>query len=187
MQKLLVYNQVTLDGYFTGPNGDLSWAKENQDDAEFQDTVRNNAKGGGVLLFGRVTYDMMAGFWPTPQAHQMMPEVAKQMNDLPKVVFSRTMEKATWNNTRLVKGDIVAEVRRMKQAPGPGMVLMGSGTIVAQLATEQVIDEYQLVVFPIVLGKGRTMFEGVSRKLGMKLLSTRTFKNGIALLCYEPR
>ena len=187
MQKLIVFNQITLDGYFTGQNGDLSWAKENQDDAEFQAFTRDNAKGGGVLLFGRVTYEMMAGFWPTPQAAAMMPEVAKQMNNLPKVVFSRTMEKAEWNNTTLVKGDIAGEVRRMKQAPGPGMVIMGSGTIVAQLATEGVIDEFQLVVYPVVLGRGRTMFEGVSRKLGMRLLSSRTFKNGVEVLCYEPR
>ena len=187
MPKLTVFNQITLDGYFTGPNGDLSWAKENQDDAEFQEFTTGNAKGGGALLFGRVTYEMMAGFWPTSQAQQMMPEVARQMNSLPKVVFSRTMEKATWNNTRVVKGDIVAEIRRMKQAPGLDMVIMGSGSIVAQLAPEGVIDQYQLVVFPIVLGSGRTMFEGVRQKLGMKLISTRTFKNGIVFLSYDPR
>jgi dihydrofolate reductase len=186
MASLLVFNQITLDGYFTGPGGDLSWAKEHPADAEFQAFVAGNAKGGGVLLFGRITYDMMAGWWPTPQAIKSMPEVANQMNALPKVVFSRTMEKASWNNTRVVKADIVAEIRRMKQAPGPDMVLMGSGTIVAQLAAEGVIDEYQFVVFPIVLGKGRTMFEGVSRKLGMKLRSTRSFGNGIVLLNYIP-
>lgn len=187
MPKLTVFNQITLDGYFTGPNGDLSWAKENQDDAEFREFTTGNAKGGGVLLFGRVTYEMMAGFWPTPQALQMMPEVANQMNSLPKVVFSRTMEKAAWNNTRVVKGDIVAEIRRMKWEPGQDMVIMGSGTIVSQLAPEGVIDQYQLVVFPVVLGKGRTMFEGITQKLGLKLKSTRTFKSGIAFLTYDPR
>jgi dihydrofolate reductase len=187
MQQLIVFNQVSLDGYFTGQNGDLSWAKQNQDDPEFQEFVAGNAQGGGMLLFGRVTYDMMVSFWPTPQAREMAPEVAQQMNSLPKVVFSRKMEKATWNNTRLVKGDIAAEVRKMKEEDGPGMVLMGSGSIVSQLSTENVIDEYQLVVFPLVLGQGRSMFEGARRRLGMKLLRARTFtRSGIELLCYAP-
>ena len=186
MGQLMVFQQITLDGYFTGTSGDLSWAKQHPSDPEFMAWTAANAKSGGVLLFGRVTYDMMVNFWPTPQAMQMMPEVAKQMNDLPKVVFSRSMKKAEWNNTRVVSGDIVAEIRKMKQAPGPGMVIMGSGSIVAQLATENVIDAYQLVIFPIVLGKGRTMFEGVSRKLTMKLKDTRTFKNGVVVVDYQP-
>jgi len=185
MAELLVFQQITLDGYFTGANGDLSWTKQHPMDPEFMAWTAANAKGGGVLLFGRVTYDMMAGFWPTPQAMQMMPDVAKQMNDLPKVVFSRSMKKAEWNNTRLVSSDIVGEIRKMKQAPGPGMVIMGSGSIVAQLATERVIDRYQLVIFPIVLGTGRTMFEGVHRKLTMKLTGTRSFGNGVVVADYE--
>ena len=185
MGQLLVFQQITLDGYFTGPNGDLSWAKQHPPDPAFMAWTAANAKGGGVLLFGRVTYDMMVSFWPTPQAMQMMPEVAKQMNDLPKVVFSRTMKTAEWNNTRLISGDIVAEIRQMKQAPGPDMVIMGSGSIVAQLASENVIDRYQLVIFPIVLGKGRTMFDGVGRKLTLKLTDTRTFKNGVVVADYE--
>jgi dihydrofolate reductase len=119
-----------------------------------------------VLLFGRITYEMMAGFWTTPQAMQGMPEVAKQMNSLPKVVFSRTLQKPTWNNAKVADGDIAAEVRKMKAATGPGMVLMGSGSIVAQLAARDVIDAYQFVVFPVVLGKGRTMFEGGRSKTG---------------------
>jgi dihydrofolate reductase len=184
MAELLVFQQITLDGYFTGPNGDLSWAKQHPQDPEFMAWTAANAKGGGVLLFGRVTYDMMVSFWPTPQAIQMMPEVAKQMNELPKVVFSRSMKQAEWNNTRVVSGDIVSEIRKLKQGPGPDMVIMGSGTIVTRLAAEKVIDRYQLVIFPIVLGKGRTMFEGVSRKLTMRLTNTRSFANGVVVADY---
>jgi dihydrofolate reductase len=186
MPKLMVFNQITLDGYFTGPNGDLSWAKQHPPDDEFQAFTTGNAQGGGMLLFGRVTYDMMVSFWPTPQAHEMMPEVAKQMNSLPKVVISRSMKKAEWNNTRLITGDIVSEIRQLKQGSGPDMVIMGSGTIVAQLAAANVIDGYQLVVFPIVLGKGRTMFEGVDRKLTLKLTGNRSFKNGLVVLDLKP-
>lgn len=185
MQKLIVFNHVSLDGYFVDANGDMSWAKADPDDTEWNAFVAENAGGGGTLVFGRVTYDMMASFWPTPMAREMMPVVAERMNNLPKVVFSRTMAQAAWHNTKLVKGDIVAEVRRMKQTPGAGMVILGSGSIVAQLAQAGLIDEYQIVVNPIVIGNGRTMFAGVNTKMKLKLTNSRTFSNGKVLLGYE--
>ena len=184
MRRLSVFNQVSLDGYFTDSKGDMSWAHRN--DPEFNAWTEENAKGGGVLLFGRITYEMMASFWPTPAATQTMPVVAEQMNNLPKVVFSRTLDKASWQNTKLVKTGLVEEVRKMKKESGPGMVIMGSGTIVSQLTQAGLIDEFQLVVNPIVLGKGRTLFEGVKDKLNLKRTSTRTFGNGNTVLCYEP-
>ena len=184
MRKLMVFNSVTIDGYFTDKNGDMSWA--HKQDPEWNDFVANNAKSGGELLFGRVTYDLMVSFWPTPAAAQMFPDVAKGMNDAPKVVFSRTMDKASWNNTRLFKGDLENEVRKLKAEPGDQLVLMGSGQIVSQLAQAELIDEYQIVLNPIVLGQGRTMFDGVKNKLNLKLTNTRTFKNGNVLLTYEP-
>jgi dihydrofolate reductase len=184
MRKLAVFNSVTLDGYFTGRNGDLSWAKGGSDDAEWNSFVAENAKGGGVLVFGRVTYEMMSSYWPTPSAIRSNPAVAERMNALPKVVFSRTLEKAAWNNTRLVNGDPAAEMRTMKEESGEDMVILGSGSIVARLAQEGLIDEYQLVVTPVVLGEGRTMFEGVRRKLTLKLTRSRTFGNGRVFLSY---
>jgi dihydrofolate reductase len=102
-------------------------------------------------------------------------------------VFSRTQEKASWNNTKLVKTDPATEIRKMKQEPGPDMVIMGSGTIVSQVTQAHLIDEYQVVVIPIVLGQGRTMFEGIKERLPLKLTKTRTFGNGNVLLCHEPR
>jgi len=185
MGKLVVFNHVTLDGYFTDKNGDMSWAHVDDDDTEWNTFVEGNARGGGVLLFGRITYELMASYWPTPNAIQSYPIVAKQMNDRPKVVFSRTLDKAEWNNTKLVKTDMLAEVRKMKEL-GKDMVILGSGSIVSQLAQEGLIDEYQIVVNPIVLGKGRTMFDDIKKKLALKLTKTRTFGNGNVLLCYEP-
>jgi len=184
VRKLVVFNHMTLDGYFVDMNGDMSWA--HKDDAEWNAFAAENASGGGVLVFGRITYELMAGFWPTPFAIENMPIVAEGMNNLPKVVFSRTLEKASWNNTKLVKSDIAAEMRKMKKEPGEGMVILGSGSIVSQLAQEGLIDEYQIVVNPIVLGKGRTMFDGIKEKLTLKLNKTRVFGNGNVLLCYEP-
>jgi dihydrofolate reductase len=178
---------VSLDGYFVDAKGDMSWAKADHQDPEWNAFVSQNASGGGVLVFGRVTYDLMASFWPTPAAIQAMPAVAEGMNSMPKVVFSRKLDEASWNNTTVVKGDPAVEMRRMKQEPGQDMAILGSGTIVSQLAQAGLIDEYQVVVNPVVLGKGRTMFDGMNEKLTLKLTKSRAFANGNVLLCYQPQ
>ena len=184
MRRLIAFEQVSLDGFFVDASGDMQWA--HKQDPEWNAFTASNAKGGGVMLFGRVTYDLMESFWPTPAAMEMAPEVAKAMNDMQKVVFSRTLKQASWKNTTLVKDDIVAETRKMKLQPGPGMVILGSGSIVSQLAQAGLIDEYQVVVNPIVLGKGRTLFEGVQEKIALRRIKTRPFENGNVVLCYEP-
>ena len=178
MRKLHVFDMVSLDGFFTDEKSDMSWA--HQRDEEWNAFAGGNAGGNGVLLFGRVTYDMMAAFWPTPQAAQMLPDVAAGMNAMPKIVVSRTQ------NTTLLKGDLVSEITRLKQQPGADLVILGSGSIVSQLTEARLIDEYQIVVCPIVLGRGRTLFETVRRKVGLTLKKTRTFKNGNVVLWYEP-
>jgi dihydrofolate reductase len=184
MPKLVVYNSMSLDGYFTDANGDMSWAHKR--DPEWQAFVTENASSGGQLLFGRVTYDLMASFWPTPLAAQSNPVVVDRMNNLQKYVFSTTLDTASWNNTRLFKGDLTTEVRKLKQEPGPNIVIMGSGSVVAQLADAGLIDEYQIVLNPLVVGSGRTLFEGVKRRLPMKLARSRAFGNGNVVLFYEP-
>lgn len=184
MRKLVVFNSVTLDGYFSGVNGDLSWAKD-RPDPEWNAFVAENAKGGGVLVFGRITYELMKSYWPTPEARKNMPVVAERMNNLPKVVFSRTLDTASWNNTRLVKSNLAEEIRHMKEEAGEGMTIMGSGTIVSQLSQEGLIDEYQIVVTPVVLGEGRTMFDGIREKLNLKLTKSRAFGNGNVFLRYS--
>ena len=186
MRSLIVFNMVSLDGYFVDSKGDMSWAKNPAPDPEYQAFVEGNAQGGGVLLFGRVTYDLMASYWPTPLAMQNDPIVARRMNDLPKVVFSRGMAKASWSNTTLVKGDLADAVRRMKRESGPGMAILGSGSIVSQLAQEGLVDEFQIVVVPVVIGGGRTLFEGGTKRLGLKLTESRAFANGNVLLRYRP-
>ena len=186
MGKIVVFNSVSLDGYFTDSNGDVSFAHNNNQDAEWDSFVSNNARGGGMLLFGRITYELMADFWPTPFAVEKMSVVAERMNNLPKVVFSRTLNKALWNNTKLVKDDMIDEIRKMKKESVEDMAILGSGSIVSQLSQYGLIDVYQIVVIPVVLGKGRTMFEGITVKVPLKLTTTRTFSNGNVLLCYEP-
>lgn len=184
MRRLIVFNSVSLDGYFTDEKNDMSWAHKN--DPEWNEFAAENAGGGGTLLLGRVTYDLMKSFWPTEEAKNMMPEVAEGMNNLEKVVFSRALDKADWKNTRLVKRGLAEEVQKMKKDTGDDIVILGSGSIVSQLSEHRLIDEYQFVMCPIVLGKGRTMFEGMSEKLNLKRTNARTFENGNVVLSYEP-
>ena len=183
MRRLMVFNNVSLDGYIADEKGDMSWA--HKQDPEWLAFTSENASGQAELVFGRVTYDLMAGWWPTPLALQSMPDVARAMNGMPKVVFSRTLQKAAWQNTRVVKGDLAAEMRRMKAEPGPNMVIMGSGSIVSQLTDAGLIDEYQLVVHGIALGRGKSIFD-VREKTRLDLKKSRVFGNGNVVLWYEP-
>ncbi|HET9040883.1 MAG TPA: dihydrofolate reductase family protein [Gemmatimonadales bacterium] len=185
MRKLAVFNNITLDGYFSAANGDIGWAHGGGPDPEFDAFVAENASGGGQLLLGRKTYDLMAGYWPTDMAKRNAPAVAEHMNRLPKVVFSRTLDRAAWSNTEVVKGDIAAAVRGMKEQPGPDMAILGSGSIVTQLAQAGLIDEFQMVVNPVVLGGGRTMFDGLGSPMVLRLAGSRTFTHGKVFLRYE--
>jgi dihydrofolate reductase len=112
--------------------------------------------------------------------------VAEGMNNADKIVFSKTLKKAEWNNTRVVKDNIVEEVKKMKRMPGKDMTLMGSGSILTQFAEQGLIDEFQIRVDPIVLGDGTPIFKNIKRKLNLKLTMTRTFKSGAVLHCYQP-
>jgi dihydrofolate reductase len=181
VRRLIAFNNLSLDGFFTDMNSDISWVHK---DAEITAFAAENAKAGGTLLFGRKTYALMAGYWPTPFAAKNDPVMAERMNALPKVVFSRTLDKALWSNTQLVKDDLPEVVRKMKQRSGNNMAILRSGSIVRQLAQEGLIDEYQLMMNPVVLGKGRMMFDGIKEKLTLKLITTRIFSNGNVLLCY---
>lgn len=183
MRRLKVFNLMSLDGYIAGRGGDLSWHNV---DEEFQELANAASNSGDTLLFGRVTYELMAGFWPTPEAITTDPVVAAGMNRSEKIVFSRTLQKADWSNTRLVRDDLIGEVKRLKSGTGTDLTILGSGTIVAQLAREGLIDEYNVLLNPVALGGGKTMFEGLKERLALTLVRTRTFGNGNILLTYEP-
>jgi dihydrofolate reductase len=179
-----MFNFMTMNGYYKGPNGDISWHQHgNGEEAAF---AREGAGGGNMLLFGRVTYEMMARVWPSPDAIKSMPEIAEGMNKADKIVFSMTLQKAEWNNTRLIKDNMVEEVRKMKQLPGKDMTILGSGSIVTQLTEAGLIDEYQLMLDPIALGAGTSLFQSMRYPLSLKLTSSRIFKSGTVLLNYVP-
>ena len=180
MRKLRVFESISVDGYFTGANGDLSWAHAGREDAEFAEWVSGNASSGGELLFGRKTYQMMEAFWPTPMAAQQMPAVAKGMNAARKYVASRTIQP-TWNNTHLLKGDLAKAVEDLKASNEPDITVLGSGSVAAQLGGAGLVDEYQFVIIPVALGGGCVVFtEG--RKL--RLLHQRAFRCGNVVVTY---
>ena len=182
MRKITVFESLSLDGYFTDAHSDMSWAHKH--DEEWTAFSSSNAGGEAELLFGRVTYEMMAGFWPTPQAAEMLPDVAAGMKRMKKFVFSRTLTKVGWRGTTLVKGDLVTEAARLKAQPGPDLLILGSGSIVSQLTAARLIDQYQIVLCPVVLGRGRTLFETVTDTVPLALISSRPFRNGNVVLTY---
>ncbi len=180
------YMQISLDGYYCDLNGDMSFAHRLPDDAEWHEFVAGNASGGGMLLFGRKTYELMAAWWPTPMAANAMPEVAARMNAMPKLVFSRTLNAVEWANTTLAKGELIETIRRMKAQDGPAMTILGSGSIVTQLADAGLVDTVQVVVLPIALGAGRSFLSGLAAPLALTLTNTRVFGNGSVVLWYAP-
>jgi len=182
MARLNSFLFITLNGYFEGPGRDISWHPH---DAESDAFSMEGLGSGSVLVFGRVTYELMAGWWPTPAAAHSFPEVARGMNAAEKIVFSRTLHQAAWSNTRLLT-DLVNEARKLKQASARDMTILGSGSIVSQLAEHGLIDQYQFMLDPVALGDGTSVFNGLSERLNLQLLEARPFRNGSVLLTYQP-
>jgi dihydrofolate reductase len=183
MRKVFLFNMTTLDGFFEGPNQDISW--HNVDD-EFNEFAIDQLKEVDTLLFGRVTYQGMASYWPTAFAISDDPVVAGLMNSLPKIVFSKTLERAQWNNSRLVKENATEEVSRLKQQPGKDIAIFGSSDLAVTLAETGLIDEYRIIVNPVFLGGGTSLLKGIKEKLNLKLLKAKVFKSGNVLLYYAP-
>jgi len=183
MRKLLVFNLVTLDGYFEGLKRDISWHNV---DAEFNEYAIEMLNSVDTLLFGRVTYELMANYWPTADAIKNDPVVADKMNMLPKIVFSKKLNHVGWNHTRLVNKNIEEEINNMKKQPGKDMVILGSGSIMSEFAQRGLIDEYRIMVNPVVLGEGKPLFKGIKGRLNLKLMKTKSFGNGNVLLYYQP-
>jgi len=172
---------VTLDGFFEGPKQQLDWHNVDEEFHEFSDRQLSTVD---TLLFGRVTYQMMASFWPTAAGRDL--KIASRMNSLPKLIFSRTLNKVEWNNSRLIKGNIAEEVTKLKQQPGNDIALFGSATVLSTLMEANLIDEHRIMIAPIVLGSGNPLFKKMKRRHTLKLLRTKTFKSGNVLLVYKP-
>ncbi len=183
MRKVIFFMLTSLDGYFEGPNREIDW---HNTDEEFQEFAIEQTSQAGVLLFGRVTYELMASFWPTRQAIESDPITAGLMNSLPKIVFSKTLAKVDWQNTRLVKTDFMKEIADLKEQPGKDLCILGSSDLAVSFLQAGLLDEIRILLNPIVLGVGKPLFKGINDRLKLKLLWTRLFKNGNVLLAYQP-
>lgn len=183
MRKLSAFTFITLNGFYKGTHEDISWHKHGREEADYS---AESLQSENILIFGRVTYEMMASFWPTPMALESSPLVAEGMNRAEKIVFSATLENADWQNTRIISGGLIEAVKKLKQSPGNDMTILGSGSIVTQLAEQGLIDDYQIMVDPVAIGSGTPLFAGIPHPLNLKLISTRTFSSGVVLLNYRP-
>lgn len=181
MSQLSSFSFISLDGYYKDLDDDISWHRHGEEEAEYS---RQGLETGNILLFGRKTYDMMAGYWPSPMAIENDPVVADGMNKATKLVFSGTLKRAEWNNTR-VSRDLLGEVSRLKNE-GRNMTLLGSGTILRQLAEAGLIDTYQIMIDPVAIGSGVSLFSGIKPKLDLELINSISFKSGTLLLTYQP-
>jgi dihydrofolate reductase len=182
MRKVIMFNLITLDGYFAGINGDISW---HQVDEEFNKFSIQQLQTSGGLVFGRITFQLMANYWPTKQANEDDPIVAELMNSVPKYVFTRTLQRVEWNNTQLMRGEAVEEMKVLKQQPGKDLFIFGSANLSQAFIQNRLIDEFQILINPIILGNGMPLFTNKGKYLNMNLINNKTFKNGNILLDYQ--
>lgn len=184
MRKIVTLNRISLDGFFAGPNGEIDWFVPDPQ----VDRAAHEMMHPDTLLMGRVTYQMFASYWPhvgaDPKAPQGARATAQELRQMNKVVFSKTLGQATWENSRLVKGDLIGTVKELKQGQGADITMFGSGTIVQQLADAGLIDEHLIIVTPVVLGTGKPLFKDV-RKHTLELLSAKNFDSGNVMLHYR--
>ncbi|HEV8118845.1 MAG TPA: dihydrofolate reductase family protein [Thermoanaerobaculia bacterium] len=187
MGKVSVFLHLTLDGFYAGPNGEIDWFKSIGQDPEYDAYTHGESEAGNTLIFGRTTYEMMKSWWPTPAAIAADPKMAAVVNESPKIVFSRKLkaveEAPNWKNITLRHEIDPGHVRTLK-AKGD-LTILGSGSIVQQFANLRLIEEYALIVVPLVLGRGKSLFEGIE-KSDVQLLESRSFRNGLVLLRYKP-
>lgn len=183
MRKVIVSEMVTPDGFFAGPNGEIDWFLWNEETAKYAIDLISTVD---TILFGRVTYELMASYWPFASAPTDDPIIIDEMNNLPKIVFSKTLEKVEWKNTKLIKEIDAEEILKMKNQPGKNMVIYGSGSIVSTFTNLGLIDEYHLFVHPLVLGMGKPLFKNITDRQNLKLVNTKAFKSGVVLLNYQP-
>ena len=182
MRKLYLFNMITLDGFFEGKEPwDLGWHNV---DAEFNTFAVEQLESTSALLFGRKTYEGMAQYWSSDQANNDDPVVTKLMNSMPKMVASRTMTEASWNNTVILKGNIEDEINRLRSLPGKDIGIFGSAELASSLSS--VIDEYRIIVAPVILGSGTPLFKPAAGKVRLKMTNVRNFTNGNILIYYTP-
>ncbi len=179
MRKIVVSEFVSLDGIMEDPRWTFQFPSEDRDKFKFDELAASDA-----LLLGRVTYEGFAAAWP--RMEEQTGEYGAWMNGYLKYVVSTTLEEAGWNNSTIINENVVEEVSNLKQQPGKDILVFGSGQLVNTLMEHDLVDEYRLMVFPVVVGGGKRLFEGASDEKALKLVETKTFASGAVVLSYGP-
>ncbi len=182
MATLSSFTFLSLDGYYKGLNEDISWHHHGEEEGQFS---ADSLQSENILLFGRKTFEMMASFWPTEMAAQQFPDVAKGMNKAKKLAVSNTVQKVDWSNTEIISGDIIAQIKQLKQNSTKDITILGSGQLLTALAAENLVDEYGIMIDPVAIGAGSSLFKGLTTPLQLQLTGTRTFKSGVVLHNYK--
>ena len=186
MRKIIVTMWMTLDGFIAGPNNEMDWVIVDEEMGTYEDDAVSAAD---TLLLGRVTYQSFAGSWPyvpdNPAASEGEKAYARKLNAMRKIVFSRTLPGVEWNNSALLKEVLPEEIQKLKHEPGRDMLIYGSASIVRTLTNQGLIDEYQLLVHPVVLGGGKPLFQDIKERQKLKLVKTKAFPSGVIGLYYQ--
>ncbi|GII56688.1 hypothetical protein Pth03_50770 [Planotetraspora thailandica] len=183
MRNIFVFMMTSLDGYYAGPGGEIDWHNL---DEEFNQFSIEQLDEVDTLLFGRVTYEGMASWWPTPMAKEVHPVISEKMNGIAKIVVSTTLRSADWSNSRLITDGVADAIARLKREPGRDIAIFGSSVLAASLLKEGLLDEVRTMVNPVVLGGGRSFLETLGERAGLELQKTRTFRSGNVLMCHRP-
>jgi dihydrofolate reductase len=186
MRKIKLQMQLSLDGFVCGPRGEMDWMVWEWDDV-LKKYVGDLTNSADTFLMGRNTGEGMAVYWPTvasnPESKDEDKWMADKLNNLPKVIFSRTVTNINWTNAR-VANDIVEEVRELKKEPGKDILLYGGASLVSSFIRENLVDEYHLFVNPAIIGKGKTIFNNLKEKMDLKLIKAVQSATGIIILYY---
>lgn len=183
MRTLASFIITSLDGFYEGPNGEFDWPIV---DEEFNEFAIRQLDRAETIGFGRATYQHMAAYWPTEQAQVNDPAITSRMNTKPKLVFSTTLKDAAWSATTIAAGEAAEQVKAIKATEGGDLLVIGSAHLTASLAEAGALDELRIMVSPILIGQGRSLFENLKDRVSLALLGVRQFDSGNVLLTYRP-
>lgn len=183
MRTISAFNFLTLNGYYKGANHDISWHQHGDEGREYSE---KQLESNNILLFGRKTYEIMNSFWPTKMAYDMYPKIAEKMNNAEKIVLSNSQTNALWNNTKILSGNAIDQIRQLKNTPGKNITILGSGSVITQLSENALIDEYEFWIDPLAIGTGTSVFENIKVKIELTIKDCILFpKSGAVLLKYS--
>lgn len=183
MRKLVVCIMQSLDGFIAGPNGELDWHNV---DEEFNDFSVEQLNSAGILLFGRKTYELMQSYWTSEQAFNNDPVVAAKMNNIQKMVCSASLTSTSWNNTSLISDHVNDTISELKNRPGKEILILGSAELAGNLIRCNLVDEFRIILTPVCIGAGKTLFGSLPEFIHFTLTDTREFCSGKLLLHYQP-